>query len=168
MAVVTLKSTLVTNMDATPPVRNNALFGDSALHEAVATIVLTSGNSIASIYRMFRVWSGWRISELLLFCDAITTCDTDIGLYDTAANGGAVVDADFFASAQALTAAIVVGTNVLHESAVVPIENSAKRIWEQLALTADPGKWYDVALTLTAAAGSTGDVSMICRWVDLS
>jgi hypothetical protein len=114
---------------------------------------------------MVRVWSGWRVTDVILDCDAITTCAADIGLYRTAADGGAVVDADFFASAQSL-ATVLNSQNVTNESAVVDIANKGKRLWEMLALTADPGVWYDVVVTLTAAAGSAGTVTLRVRFAE--
>ena len=168
MAVVTLKGSQVTNADATTQTLNNSKVTNGRIKEIADTIELTSGDSIASIYRMARVHSSWRLTELLLQCDAITTCAGDFGLYDTAANGGAVVDVDCFASAQSLATAIIPGTNVMGEAAAVfgDIANVRKSIWEVLGLSADPNKFYDVAVTLTAAAGSAGTVSTKVRYVD--
>jgi hypothetical protein len=39
-------------------------------------------------------------------------------------------------------------------------------LWQQLGLTADPGVMYDIAATLTAAAGSAGTVSLKVRVVN--
>lgn len=168
MAVVTLKASQVTNADATTQTLNNSKVCNGRIKEIADTIELTSGDSIASIYRMARVHSSWRLTELLLQCDAITTCAGDIGLYDTAANGGAVVDVDCFASAQSLATAIIPGTNVMGEAGAVfgDIANVRKSIWEVLGLSSDPNKFYDIAVTLTAAAGSAGTVSTKARYVD--
>jgi hypothetical protein len=63
---------------------------------AVATAAITSGDDIASTYRMFRVPSNAVMTDLKIYSPDIgTTTIADIGLY--AADGGAVVDADFFA-----------------------------------------------------------------------
>jgi len=166
MAVVATKSTYVTNADATP-VDLNPSYQNGVLHEQVATIEATSGDSIASTYRMLRVWSGWRICDLLVDSDDIgTTTAGDVGLYDIAANNsGAVVDADFFASALSLSGGALSNQNITHESAVVDVANKYKRLWEQLALTSDPGKWYDIAVTLTAAADAAGTITMRVRYV---
>lgn len=168
MAVVTLKASQVTNADATTQTLNNSKVANGRIKEIADTIELTSGDSIASIYRMARVHSSWRMSELILQCDAITTCAADFGLYDTAANGAAVVDVDAFASAQSLATAIVIGTNVMSEAATVfgDVANIRKAIWEVLGLASDPNKFYDVAVTLTAAAGSAGTVSVKVRYCD--
>ena len=165
MAVVNTKSALITNADATPVDLNPYYQSRGVLREAVSTLEAVSGDSIGSTYRMVRLWSGWRLSSLLLDCDAITTCAADIGLYRTAADGGAVVDADFFASAQSLATALN-NSDVTNESGIVDIANKGKRLWEQLGLTSDPGLWYDVVLTLTAAAGSAGTVTARARFAE--
>lgn len=168
MAVVNTKSTPITNADAKPRLPNTAVTDGGPVLEKVGTLEAVSGDSINSVYRMLRIRSSTRVTELLLYCDAITTCAADVGLYRTADDGGAVVDADFFASAQSLASASVVGLNVLYEAAAGPadVANIEKRVWQMLGLTADPGVQYDVALTLTAAAGSAGTVSLKCRYVD--
>lgn len=165
MAVEAKKSTSITNVDAgdlNPDYKSRGV-----LREAVETIELASGDSIASTYRMVRVWSGWRVSDIIVDSDDIgTTTVGDIGLYRTASDGGAVVDADFFASALVLNAGALSNTNVTHESGVVNIDKKDKRLWEQLGLTADPGVWYDVTLTLTAAADAAGTFTLRCRFAE--
>lgn len=163
-AVVNTKASGVTDADATPPVKTESFLAYGKLREFAGTVEAVSGDSIGSTYRMFRVHSSWRPSEIVLKCDAITTCAGDVGLCDTADNGGAAVNASFFASAQSLAAALV-GTNVTHESGVYGVEAVEKRIWEALGLTTDPNKHYDVVVTLTAAAGSAGTISLLGRFV---
>jgi hypothetical protein len=160
MAVVAVKSNQVTNADASPRVLNNGSTAGGVVHEFVATVALANGDDIASTYRFMRVRSSDRVSAVKLYCDAVTTCAGDFGLYRTAADGGAVVDADFFASAQSLAAAITTGTEIQHESAVYGVEDIEKPLWSGLGLSTDPGIDYDIALTLTAAAASAGDVSL--------
>jgi len=168
MAIVNLKTTQITNDDAKPRIPNVTVTDTGVLKESAATQVITNGDSIGSTYRMLRVKSSTRVSSLLLYTDAITAATADVGLYQTTANGGAVVDGDFFATAQALTAAIVTGAEIQFEAAagVTDIANGEKRIWQQLGLTKDPGVEYDIVLTLTVAAGSTGDVLLKVRFVD--
>jgi hypothetical protein len=167
MAVVTLKSTAITNADATPVDLSAAYLTNGRVREAVGTVEITSGDSIGSTYRLARVWSGWRISELLeSHDDNGTTATADLGLYDIASAGGAVVDADFFASAIVLNGGAVNAANITFESGVFNIDDIEKRIWEGLGLTEDPKKWYDLTLTLTAASDGTGTFSLQTRWVD--
>lgn len=165
MAVVAVKSTLITNADATPVVLNNPRVDGGFERVSVAAAAITSGDSIGSTYRMFRVPSNAVMTDLRIYAPDIgTTTISDIGLYDTAAAGGAVVDADFFASALSLKDGALNGTDVLHEAGVFTIANGGKELWDALGLTSDPHKFYDVALTLTGAADATASVKLVGRF----
>ena len=165
MAVVAVKSTLITNADATPAVLNSPRVDGGFERIEVATAAITSGDNTGSTYRMFRVPSNAVMTDLRIYSPDIgTTTISDIGLYRTAKDGGAVVDADFFASALSLKDGALNGTDVLHESAVFSIANSGKELWDALGLTSDPSVFYDVAFTLTAAADATGTVKLIGRY----
>jgi hypothetical protein len=105
------------------------------------------------------------VSDLRIYAPDIgTTTAADIGIYRTAKDGGAVVDADFFASALVLNAGALNGTDVLHESAVFTIANSGQELWQALGLTSDPSVFYDITMTLTGAADATGVVKLITRY----
>lgn len=166
MAVVSLKSTAITNCDASPRTLNGGRIAGGEVCEHVGTVAAANGDSIGSIYRFARVRSSDRVSAVQLYCDAVTSGAMDVGIYQTAANGGAVVDADFFASAQSIASAILTGTEIQHESGVYGIEDIEKSLWEGLGLTSDPGLLYDVAGTLTAATTAAGDVSLKVRTVN--
>ncbi len=163
MAIEFRSSSLVTNADTVPAVLNSPRVDGGGERVKVATISVVNADSIASILRLFRVPSNAVMTDLKLYCPAITTAAVDIGLYRTAKDGGAVVDADLFASAQVLTSALN-GTDVLHESGVFSLTNSAQELWQAAGLTSDPSVFYDVAMTLTAAAGSTGVVKVVGRY----
>jgi hypothetical protein len=163
MAVEARKSSLITNADEVPAVLNNPRVDGGFERAKIATVAVTNGDSIASTYRLFRVPSNAVMTDLRVYCPAITTAATNIGVYRTEKDGSAVVDADLFTSAQALTSALA-GTDVLHESAVFSLANSGKELWDALGLTSDPSVFYDVTMTLTAAAGATGTVKVIGRY----
>ena len=163
MAVEARKSSLITNADEVPAVLNNPRVDGGFERAKIATVAVTNGDSIASTYRLFRVPSNAVMTDLRVYCPAITTAATNIGVYRTEKDGSAVVDADLFTSAQALTSALN-GVDVLHESAVFSLANSGKEIWDALGLTSDPSVFYDVTMTLTAAAGATGTVKVIGRY----
>lgn len=163
MAVVAVKSTLITNADATPAVLNSPRVDGAFERVKVATVAITSGDNTGSVYRMFRVPSNAVVTDLRIYSPDIgTTTISDIGLY--AADGGAVADADFFASALSLKDGALNGVDVLHEAAVFTIANSGKELWDALGLTSDPSVFYDVALTLTADADATATVKLIGRY----
>lgn len=165
MAVEAVKSTLITNADATPAVLNSPRVDGGFERIEVATVAVTNADSVASTYRMFRVPSNAVMTDLRIYSPDIgTTTITDIGLYRTAKDGGAVVDADFFASALSLKDGALNGVDVLHEAAVFTIANSGKELWDALGLTSDPSVFYDVTMTLTGAADATGTVKLIGRY----
>ena len=170
MAVVNVKASAVTSADGTPQVLTTTKVAGGRLKELRGTVELANGDSIASTYRIGRVHSSWLPSQLIKLSDAITSGAADFGLADTAANGGAAVSAAFFASAVSIASADVVGTDITHEAAGATvygeIANIEKRIWEALALTADPNKYYDLTATLTAATTAAGTLSVIFRYMD--
>lgn len=172
MAVVTLKSTAVTNSDALPQTLSPQRIDGGRIRERVGFIEAGATDSIGSVYRLMRINSVDRVSRLLLSCDAITTAVGDIGIYDiSSVNAGAVVDADFFASAQALTSALV-NQDVTHEADAADagtgfgLADVEKPLWQALGLASDPGKQYDVAVTLTAAATGVGTVVLRLQYID--
>lgn len=171
MAVVNTKSTAVTNADAATQTNISLKIAGGRLRESVGTVEAVNGDSIGSTFRLARIRSNDRVSRVMLSCDAITTCAGDVGIYDIAANGGAVVDADFFASAQSLAAALV-NQDVTHEADAADAgagfghADVEKPLWQALGLAADPYKLYDIAVTLTAAAASNGTIAMKVQYVN--
>lgn len=164
MAVVTVKSGVITNRDASPPVSNASNISGGVVKRIVGTVEVANGDSIASKYIFGQVPTNAVINSIRIFCDAITSAVGDVGLYQTTANGGAVVLATAYGTAQALTAAITLGTEVAFEAR--DIANIAKRVWEDAGLTADPQRFYDIVVTLTVAATGAGTISMAIEYVD--
>ena len=165
MATENLKSTAITNADATPVDLTGAYLQGGRVRESVG-IVEAAGGDAGSTYRFARVPSSARVCALWFASDDLGTGLTmDVGLYKTAADGGAVVDADLFASAIDVATAAVTETNVLHESGVINIDDSEKRLWEALGLTEDPKIMYDVVGTSNTAA-ATGTIKLRVQYVD--
>jgi hypothetical protein len=172
MAVVNTKATAVTNGDAATQTPNAQKIDGGRLRERVGTCELANGDSIASTIRLARVKSGDRISRVLLSCDAITSGAGDVGIYDVASvNSGTAIDVDFFASAQSIASALV-NQDITHEAdaadagAGFGLADVEKPLWQALGLASDPGKLYDVVLTLTAATTAAGTVSLKVQYVD--
>lgn len=162
MAVVTLKTTALTARDLGQLA--NAINTGAGPDAAVDQITVTNGDSIASVFRVLRIPSNACVTDLSLFCGAITSGAADVGLYQIPTYGGAVVDADFFTAAQSIATASA-GINVLGgNTATYGPANRGKRVWEVLGLTADPGRDYDIALTLTAAATATAVAGLSVKW----
>lgn len=159
MAVVNTKSTFITNADATPQVPTRASIGAGKLMCAVGTVEIAAADDDTSVYRFVRVPSNAVITSIKVFCDAITSGTSfDCGLYRTANDGGAVVDADAYASAVSLASAITTGTEIRFEAA--DIANVEKRVWEDAAATADTKYDYDICLTANTVGSAAGTVSL--------
>lgn len=166
MAVATIKSGAITNRDSTPAALSNANIAGGMVKEFVGTLESVSGDDIGSKYIFGSLPSNARVSQLLLYCDDVgTTTIADFGLYRTTADGSAVVDADFFASAVSLKDGALNGTDITHESGVFNIDDAEKMLWQALGLSADPGVLYDVVATLTAASDSAGTITVKCKYV---
>lgn len=159
MAVVALKSTAITNSDATPAVFNSANIHKGNLRESQGIAAISNGDSVNSTYRVCRVNSSDRISSIRFWAPDIgTTTAANVGLYDTAANGGAAVSASLFAAGQALNAGPYVAVDITFSALA---QNTAEqRLWEVLGLSADPMKAYDLTLTLSGAADAAGNVAV--------
>lgn len=166
MGVVATKSAALAARD-TP---GTALVGSYQIRgqqfNAIGKVEIANGDSIASILRVVTVPSAARVVRLSIrITGTITTAAGDIGLYKAPAHGGAVADVDLFATAQALSSAIATWTDITNESTTITATLAEKRLWELLGLTADPGIDYDIAITLTAAAGAAGQVALMVEYV---
>lgn len=158
MAVVVVKSTQIKNRDATPKVINDSAYAKGVLKKAIAEAVITSGDSIGSTYVLFQVPSNAVVSSLLVSSpDLGLTTTGHFGLYKTTADGSAVVDADFFKATVSLKDGAIAKSEIAFGN-VQTYANCYKKLWQHLALSADPCIMYDVVLTLDAAADGTGTI----------
>lgn len=166
---LTLKSVSITNRDATPRVYNNPGLGHGATEQCAFghLAAVTASLSITSIIRMFEVPSNCIMTDLRISSQAQTAGAFDVGLYRTTADGGAVVDQDFFASGVS-AAGILLNVDVLAESTVYTIPKQAQRLWEAAGMTADPKCMLDVALTVAATdvTTGTGAIALRGRYID--
>jgi hypothetical protein len=153
MAVEHIKSTPVTNSDTLPRTLNNARVTSMEMREAVGLVEASAAASVGSTYRFCRVPSHARISQILFASDASgATGQVDVGVYQTAANGGAVVDADFFATALDPGGAAIASVDITHESGTgtpYTIDKAEMPFWQALGLTSDPQRDYDIVATVT-------------------
>lgn len=160
MATVTKYSAAITNRDASPKVISNARITKGMVFETIGTAESSAADDVNSKYILCSIPSNARVSRVMLTCDDLGSTGTaDIGLYQTTANGGAVADADFFASAQALTTALL-QSDVMLESGVIDEAEMEQPVWQLLGLSADPKIDYDVVLTATQAIELAGTITL--------
>jgi hypothetical protein len=154
---LTLKGTAIANREATPQVLNNPPLGAGGIEKvAVGHLAsVTASLSITSIIRLVSVPSNAIVTDLKFQSAAQTAGKFDIGLYRTNKDGGAVVDADFFASAVDCASAVV-QTDVLNESTTNTIAKQSQLIWQAAGMTSDPKSDLDIALTVVTTDVTTG------------
>lgn len=168
MAAENLKSTSVTNASASPITKNDRTIGFGKMMEAMGMVTPLSTAEVASTYRFCRVPSNCRLSQVLISAADFTTAGVvDIGLYKSGDAGGAVVDADFFASLVDLAAGSGAGTHldVTNESGTYTVAKQEKLLWDAVGLTADPGCDFDIVATVTTAFNGGAAMLVKARYV---
>lgn len=168
MAQTDRNSNIIANSVATPLVYNSPTNGGAGvLHEVTGYVANAADDSANAIHRFVRVPSNARISQLLFSTgDATSAGAINVGIYQTADYGGAVVDADLFVSALALTGGPFQNTDITYESGEYTEAESVKPLWEVLGLTSDPNRDYDIAATIsTTYNGATVGQVLKVRYV---
>ena len=167
MAVDHVKSTFVTNLDATPAAMNTAGEGGAAplmAIEGYATGV--ASGTVASTYQFVRVPTNCKVKTVTFESAAQAAGSIDIGVYYSTdgqiGKATALLLADvvpgcaaFFASALALTGAYA-KTDVTNESGTYTIDKRVQPLWQALGLTSDPGGSFDIVGTIVSADMTTG------------
>ncbi len=151
MAIVNRNSDVIANTVAVPRVINNPPAGPAELNSVQGVWTPAADDSGTSVHRAHRIPSNACIRAVILTAGNATTAGAgDVGVYETVENGGAAVDADLFASAQALTSSAAArGLDVTFESGEYTIAESQMPLWQVLGLASDPRKEYDIAYTIT-------------------
>lgn len=167
MGTSALKTTSITNLDAQPAIRANSWINGQSGKSYVGRILAVTADDTSSTYRFFRIGSWMRCHSLVLFCDALSTsAAVNVGLWTP--NGGAVVDADFFASAVVVSSALN-ASNITYESANAAsnmgLPVAEQRIWEVMGLSADPVLEYDVVIQPTSAITAGGNIVLNANFV---
>lgn len=160
-------STVITNAVATPRVPNNAAIAGGTMVEGIGVATTTATQADDTVIRMVRVPSNARISSVLLSAaDAVTGGKVDVGVFQTAANGGAVVDRDLFGSAVDLTGGPFKDLDVTQESDEYTIAEMGKPLWEVIGLSADSQREYDICLQVeTVFSGGPTVMGLKVRYV---
>lgn len=177
MAIDHVKSAPVTNLDASPVVANTAGEGGAAPLKSISSgnVVGVASSSIAATYQFVRVPSNAKIKQVLFASEAQGAGAGDIGVYYATDGAGGkptsllaanAIDQDLFASAVALTSASQ-ATDVTNESGTYTPDKQNQPLWQAAGLTADPGGFFDIVLTLTTAITTgTGRMGMTVNYTD--
>lgn len=157
MAIANRNSTIIADQVASPKVLVSPSKGSPAPLVSTSGYVANAADDDAtSIHRFCRIPSNAAIRQVLFSTgDAVTGGAINLGIYRTAGDGGAVVDAGLFAAAFALINGPYSNTDLTFQSGQYTQAEAVKPLWEVLGLTADPLCDYDVAATIsTTYAGA--------------
>lgn len=156
MAVVNTKATSVANADSTPVVITNRIIARGPMVTTVGVVAKAASDSDTSVFRFVRVPSNARIVSINRANTAITAGTSyQIGVHETAANGGAAVSAGLFAATQDLSSA---SAGTLSRYLAASVANGEQALWQLLGLTADPKKDYDITMTGVTAGTGAGTI----------
>lgn len=172
MAVENLKSIPITALDTLPKIDNIAGQGASGyVRQQGAYISPSTAASVASTYRLIRINTNVQVKHLLLESSADTNGTVSVGLAYSdaplfgitdgtpAALAGTVVagnGVNFFATSFSLATATNEPTDIVNQSTNYPPSARNLPIWQAVGLASDPGGFFDILLTVTAAIQATG------------
>jgi len=160
------KSTMITELDA-HTIQGSEKFG-GAIQRIAANSAKAAGESTNDIYPVLRIWTGWVLDSLVFQTAAWGTSGVvEIGCYETAENGGAVIDADCFASAVDVSAALA-RIDLLMEASTQSPDKVNTKVRDILGLAATVAdKWVDVCLLATnIGASQAAKFALVCRYVE--
>jgi len=165
MGVANTKSNIITNADASPIVPTAPHLAHGRVRSQRATVPVAAADDNDSVYRFFRVFTSWHVLQLLLWNDALASgSDFNIGGYDTAERGGAVILENAWGDAITMASARLVPLDCTFEQ--INIDKIEKSVWEQLGLTTDPRKFVDICITADVVGVAAGDLSMLLYYTD--
>jgi hypothetical protein len=178
MGTSNLKSAAITNLDASPPVANtkgNGGPGSVQLVDGYVTAV--ASDAAGSTYKLCRVPSNCYVKRLTLASEAQGAGKINLSVYySSSANDGTqpslqgiivpTTGDQFFASDIDLASAVN-PTDVTNESGNYTPDKRAKRLWDALGLTSDPGGFFDIVAVVhtTAITTGTGKIYLAAEYI---
>lgn len=167
MANENLKSTAITNLDASPIVANTAGHGAPAgLHHIDGFLTVSASANTGSTYQLVRVKSNVIVKSVIFESEAQGAGKFQISVYYSdsttdgtqPANQGLVVPstgAAFFAGDTDCSSAVN-ATEVVNTASNYTVDKRQKQLWDALGLTTDPGGFFDIVAVVHTTAITTG------------
>lgn len=165
MVTETIKSDVISKLDATPVIRATAGEGGPGIvRSTTAYLTPTSGKTAGSKYQIARIPTTARVKSLIVAGAAQTVGKYDFGLYysssatdgtPAAYNNGTLLNVSFFASDYSFASAVN-DANITNLKDYT-MDKRNQPIWQAAGLTADPGGYLDICATLTTTL-TTGAV----------
>lgn len=166
---LTLKSTAITNREASPRVMNNPGRGAAGVLKAVFGYLasVTASLSATSVIRLVEVPSNAVVTSVKVSSGAQTAGKFDIGVYRNNADGGAAVDQDFFTTDLDCASAVIDQECVMKATSANTLAKRNQPLWQALGLTSDPKTTFDICATVhtTDVTTGTGSLGAVVQYV---
>jgi hypothetical protein len=169
-----LKSTLLTNRDATPKLLTDGFIAAGNLSQCYGYVFTGASDAAGSAYRMVTVPSGARLSSLSMINDTLgNSSKVDVAAwYPTVVpvGGGAFLSASsnaaLISSSSFKTGVLGDTTNTTPSELIVTTNTNQNAnyqempLWQMLGLASDPECMIDLGLTVRVAVAAAGYVGM--------
>jgi hypothetical protein len=184
MTTEALKSTPITNLDASPPVMNSSGQGAPGVLRSVnGHVAATTGVTSGSTYRLVRIPTNACVKHVLLTNAALSTstaADIDVAFSDSTTDGTpaslqgtipqiSAADNKLFGAAVAMSSAQKNQDQTFAGSFTTDHQNiplwSVLNSLGSLGWTSDPGGFFDILVKTTATVTAGGDISIEVQYV---
>lgn len=166
MAVDHVKSTIITNLDASPRVPPTAGEGGPApLKQVDGYATAVASSDVDATYQLVRIPSTAKVKSIRFESEAQGAGKFDVGLYyatdglvqgkATALLAAAAIDQDFYATVIDCASAVT-PTEIINESTTNTLDKRIMPAWQAVGLTSDPGGNFDIVATVKTTAVTTG------------
>ena len=175
MAVVVLKSTMISNRDSSPTLPTGASIAGGNIREFEGYVTTDAADSTGSTYIMGQVPSNSRVSSVILQSAALGAgCTVNVGVYaptygytelkNLGYAASAPIAATLFASAESVATAVA-PTEVINQSGNNSISNQELELWQACGLASDPNGVLDIVITLASATVNAALIGLKVRYV---
>lgn len=173
-----LKSTVITNRDATPKVLTDSYLDGGRAKDVIGSVQVGNADTAKSFYRLIQVPSNARICDLWWQSDAIGT--SSAGAFDVAvfyptqipAGGGnflaqslagTLISSSLFATNLSANSANAL-TQILNQSGnnLIPLQETP--LWNALGLASDPEIDFDLGFSVRVATGAVGYIGLKAKY----
>ena len=165
MGTSALKSTTITNRDASPRVLTNARLDGAPVRSAYGFVTAAAADDSNSRYRLARVPSNCIVRQVILSSIAQGgSAAANVGVYRATADGGAVVDDDLFAAGISVVSAVA-HTDITNQSTNYTAAKREQPLWQAAGLTSDPGGDLDIVAAPSATFTNGGAIAVLVEYV---
>lgn len=173
MAVENIKSTAIIALDTIPPFPSTTGEGSSGYERVLDGIAaVAAASSATSTYRIARLPSNAKLKSLGIFTDAAPgagAVSVGASYSDSTVDGtnaalqGTLISATAFGTT--LTLAATANTRV-DALTTLAVGKRLQPLWQALGLTADPGGFIDILVTVTTAITNATNLYVAANYVD--